>query len=283
MSFTTKLPLPIPDFNVNDEQHCFLILDGSQIDKLEVLLLQQDLQPHIICPARFLPLREVSAFIVKLTPEAMAWFIQYNRANVGYIIQSDANVEQLANKLSDCFEVLSAYGSKVFFKVGQPEAMNVMLSDQACHLWAYLSKVWLPTRAGWVLLNHDETVKTQSLPEIYPLSDKQWQQLGDITRRNTAEKVYQHLNTYFPALLQQQTEPLQWIKGWLHSANDMQFETDVDIFHFFNILALLGEAVFKTNHFPHIKKLLETPSTQTPSMRVAIADELAHKEASRAK
>ncbi|EAR56158.1 hypothetical protein SKA34_13230 [Photobacterium sp. SKA34] len=148
MSFTTKLPLPIPDFNVSDEQHCFLILDGSQIDKLELLLLQQDFQPQVICPTRFLPLREVSAFIVTLTPEAIAWFIRYNHANVGYIVQSDTNIEQLANKLSDCFEVLSVYGSKVFFKVGQPEAMNVMLSDQACHLWACLSKVWLPTREG---------------------------------------------------------------------------------------------------------------------------------------
>ncbi|EAR56157.1 hypothetical protein SKA34_13225 [Photobacterium sp. SKA34] len=125
-------------------------------------------------------------------------------------------------------------------------------------------------------------MKTQSRPETYKLSERQWQQLGDITRRNTVEKVNQHLNTYFPAVLHQHNAPFLWIKEWVHNAHNMQFETDSDVLHFFNILALLGEEVFNTERFPHIKHLLETPSAQTPSMRVAIADELAHKEVSHA-
>ncbi|SKA52376.1 DUF4123 domain-containing protein [Photobacterium toruni] len=283
MSFTTELPLPIPDFNVLNKEACFLILDGSQIEKLELLLLQQDLQPQAICPIRFLPLREVSSFIVKLTSAAMSWFTQYNHANVGYIISSEASIEQLAIILSDFFEVLSAYGSKVFFKVGQPEAMNVILNDQECHLWESLSKVWLPTRKGWVSLNHDETISTKSQPETYHLSDQQWKQLGDITRRNTVEKVHQHLTTYFPMALKQHNAPLLWTEEWVKNAHDMHFETDTDVLHFFNILALLGENVLKTDRYPHIKQLLETPSAQTPSMRVTKADELAHKEISHVK
>ena len=283
MSFSLQLPKPIPDFDILSHEACFLILDGSQIEKLELLLLQQDLQLQAIFPLRFLPLREVSPFIIKLTPTVMSWFTQYNQANVGYIISSDANIDQLATILSDFFEVLSPYGSKVFFKVGQPEAMNVILNDQECHIWAAISKAWLPTREGWISLCHDEKIDIREKPKAYHLSDQQWKQLGDITRRNTVEKVHQHLSTYFPEALQQHNYPLLWVKEWVQKAHDMQFETDTDVLHFFNILALLGENVLKTDRYPHIKQLLETASAQTPSMRVAKADELAHKEVSHVK
>ena len=245
MSFSLQLPKPILDFDILSHEACFLILDGSQIEKLELLLLQQDLQPQAICPLRFLPLREVSPFIIKLTPTAMSWFTQYNQANVGYIISSDANIDQLATILSDFFEVLSPYGSKVFFKVGQPEAMNVILNDQECHIWAAISKAWLPTREGWISLCHDEKIDIREKPKAYHLSDQQWKQLGDITRRNTVEKVHQHLSTYFPEALQQHNYPLLWIKEWVQNAHDMQFKTDTDVLHFFNILALLGENVLR--------------------------------------
>ncbi|HIF9383762.1 TPA: DUF4123 domain-containing protein [Photobacterium damselae] len=283
MSFNLNLPLPLPHFHDSNDSLNYLIVDGSQIEQLEPLLQQQDLQPQRICPTHLLPLAEVSPYIMPLTPEAMAWFVQYNQANIGYVISSEFTIDELIDAFCDYYQVLSAYGSTVFFKLGQPEAIYILLSDKTCLLWQWLTQAWLPTREGWEHIHRDKTFEAKETRLPYRLSDGQWALLGEISRRNCIEMVYQHLLHFFPTALEHHAEPLLWIKGWVEHANTLQFETDVDVLHFFNILALLGGEVIHTDRYLHIRQLLETPSEQTPSMRVAMADKLAHKEAVDAK
>ncbi|WIH25498.1 DUF4123 domain-containing protein [Photobacterium damselae] len=283
MSFNLNLPLPLPHFHDSNDSLNYLIVDGSQIEQLEPLLQQQDLQPQRICPTHLLPLAEVSPYIMPLTPEAMAWFVQYNKANIGYVISSEFTIDELIDAFCDYYQVLSAYGSTVFFKLGQPEAIYILLSDKTCLLWQWLTQAWLPTREGWEHVRRDKTFEAKETRLPYRLSDVQWALLGEISRRNCIEMVHQHLLHFFPTALEQHAAPLLWIKGWVEHATTLRFETDVDVLHFFNILALLGEEVIHTDRYLHIRQLLETPSEQTPSMRVAMADKLAHKEAVDAK
>ncbi|TKF31255.1 hypothetical protein FCV50_12000 [Vibrio kanaloae] len=61
------------------------------------------------------------------------------------------------------------------------------------------------------------------------------------------------------------------------------FETEQDLLYYFNIIGYLGEEALLKSPYPSLTLLMDTPSLQTPSQRIAQAASLAEQIANKQK
>ncbi len=279
MTFSLNLPTPIPNIPTHTTTPLYLILDGSQIEELDKTLLSQGLSIQAVCPTPLLFLRSVSPIITPLTPESLKWFLGYDKANHGYIVQSPLDERELAEKLQDYYQVITPYGSEVFFKVGQPEMLSVLLSNLKVPLWQYLNTVWLPTRTGWHTLSRDEEITHfDTLKEDgYHFSDKQWQLIEEKSELNNTTAIHQYLTEYYSSYLNAFKYPYESIHSKIKEINQYGIHETSDLTCYFSILAMLNVDILKTEKYPEITQLITTPSAQTPSQRISLAWELTEK------
>lgn len=282
MTFFPNLPIPIPNFPTHTATPLYLVLDGSQIQNLEKTLLSQGIQIQVICPTPLLPLRAVSPFIVELTSKSLAWFIEYDKANQGYIVQSALDARELAEKLQDYYQVITPYGSEVFFKIGQPEMLFVLLSNLQIPLWQYLDTVWLPTRMGWKTLSKDkEVTQFDALKKDgYHLSEKQWQLIEETSQLNNMEAIHQYLAVHHTNYFQSLKNPYEFIDATIREINQIGLHETSDLACYFNVLVMMKEGGISENKYSEMMLLIKTPSEKTPPQRLEAAWELAKKELS---
>ncbi len=277
MNFVTELPKPLPNFSVSQIGNLYLVLDGSQIEELDKKLLSQGFSIQLVCPIPLLPLRPVSPFIVEMSPEVLDWFLQLNTANQGYVIHSPLSESQLAELLIPYYQVLTPYGSEVFFKIGQPEMAFILLNDKALSVWQGVNQAWFPTRLGWETLVKDPNVELAKPNEEYRLTDHQWKAIDNSNTLNLMEDIHQYLSQFFPNYLNAQSQPYVWIRDKITEANQLGFELESDIKSYLSVLALLGESVLTTEQYPEIRQLIQQPSIKTASQRIEEAHYLACK------
>ncbi|ELI6447991.1 DUF4123 domain-containing protein [Photobacterium damselae] len=280
--FTTTLPFPIPQLTYDEGEYLYLMLDGSQINELDKIILMQDSYAEYEAIYLYEPwcgLRAVSPFIVQATPKMQQWFMQHNNPTHGYFFSSSQPLEHLAEHFRKFIQVESPYGSRVFFKIGASEAAAVLFKTQNTAIWCDITTVWLPTRLGWIeLTTPSQRDDLSSSQLLIKLTEEQWALLGDVQWLNILESLQHHIEKWFPHLISTHTpNTISWIDSWASLAYRKGFVLEQDLLYYSNIIGLLGEDFALQNEYHEVNTLLMTPSLQTHSQRVEQAAHIAHR------
>lgn len=277
------MSLVLSEMELMPGESLYLLVDGGQIKALAEQLYNID-GPLVLEPIYlFEPydqLRAVSPYLIQATPEVQDWFAQQSQPTAGFFLSSSLKLEALADHLRQFIKVHPPYGGLAFFKMAHSEASWVLLNTPCEHYWQSISSVWCLTREGLKQMRNpfsqSAELATDTMSDWLTLNDQQWQQLGDITWRNTREHIQAHLRQWFPELIAAHDHPIQWIDEQAKVAYQRGMTTERDLLLYFNIIGYLGErAVTDTDAYPDIYQLLTKPSEQTPSQRVDQAELLA--------
>lgn len=293
----------LPD---SSDEYLYLLLDGSKVTDLERELYQRlgnPLYEPIYLFAPWNSLRELSPCLVQLSlidkdyQSLLTWFIDNSDKKWGYLFCSTSPLEAQAEILRRQINITTPYGSKVLYKLANPESAWRLFSAKTPFLWQGVKRVWIPSAIGWhYLINTDIPKPTDN--QDWQLTDVQWSLLGEVSYQNCLDKIAKHLQTWFPDILvnlqEANLQEAKLVSGqasgkekniryWADFARAKGFTLEQDLFYFFNILAYLGETVFlvEGEHLhPEIWQLLHQNSDQTPSQRIAYAAQLAQQAAS---
>ncbi|MDD1783216.1 DUF4123 domain-containing protein [Enterovibrio sp. ZSDZ35] len=275
----TVLPKPFPDMDLHGDMHLYLILDGTQIPNVETLLYQVEGNPKyepIYFNSPWSELKEVSPCVVVATWNLVDWFRKNANANQGYFFSSFANLEDVAETMRGVIQVKTPYGSSVFYKMAHAEAAWVLFDDESPALWHNIEQVWLPTRDGWKTKNKPSTLSSSPQQPI-TFTDKQWAQLGQISWRNSLEKIEKHITKWFNHSLPQTDN--HWVREQASRAYQKGFSSERDLLQYFTVLGFLGEKALTEEAYPELYQLVNAPSAQTPSQRIEKAALLAERYA----
>ncbi|QMV12834.1 DUF4123 domain-containing protein [Vibrio spartinae] len=280
MPQTIKFPLdaPFPTMNTEPGQKLYLLVDGGQIEQLAQSLYQvPDLktpEPIYMRPP-FDGLKAVSPYLVEATEPVRQWFMAQNKPTAGFFFTSAWPQLSLSDYLRHLIQIISPYGSEIYLKMAHSEVAWVLLSSASQLFWHPLEQAWLPTRMGWQHLTRPEF--QSALPDFpLKLDDKQWTGLGEISERNARERLYHHMETYFPRSLQEQPEPTIWLNSLIEQGKTLGFESEQEQLLYLNIIGYLGEsAINDEQQYPDIRQLIHQPSQQTPEQRLERAAGLA--------
>lgn len=269
----------MPEIEASDGEDLYLFIDGSQFDNLPKLLYSVsgsiDLEP-IYLDHPYDALLEVSPYIVRLTKEFRHWFFEQNKVIAGFFFSSNKPIDELGDHFRNLIKVVSAYGSDVYFKMANSECAWVFLETDSPYYWNVMNQVWVPTRFGWKELNRTENFVKQQLVFPFKISEAHWSMLGEISWRNSLEEVREHLEKYFPQLINTQSEFDKWLDSEAKVAYRKGFVSVRDLAFYFNIIGYLGINAVNSEQFPEISQLLNQPSLETPSQRIERAAELAY-------
>lgn len=270
-----------PDIELSSGEQLYLLLDGARINALEQVLFEQDEGPAyqpIYLYAPWDSLREVSPCLVCANPNLLDWFMKHSEPSWGYLLSSRLSLLPLAERFRSLIEVESPYGSRILLKLAMPETMWRLFIDDDPWLWQGVAQVWIPIRLeegpAW---QHKAATSGLGAPmgERLRLSDMQWRRLGEVSWLHTLDGIRKHMQTWFPARLQEQPAPTAWVAHWADYAYGKGFESERDLLLFFNVMGYLGSSWCEQDVHPQIKALITDSSVQTPSQRIEQAAELA--------
>lgn len=280
-----NLPLPLPDFSMDEGDNLYLIVDGSKIPLLSRELMLADIDAYFSAVYSFPPweqLREVSPFVVEATPSIIDWFTALETADVGYFFSSELEPFDLTHHLVTLAEGITPYGGKVMFKMAHPEGAWVLFEDESPLLWQGISKVWIPVQGEWQVKSHPKNLPSPKAEKLV-FTEQQWQSFGDISWRNTQKMIYRHMVKWFPERLGASDNPADWVASWANAAYQKGFGVHSDLLSFFNVLGYLGESAINQPVYPDIYHLIQQPSLMTSSQRIERAAELAEAYAKQGK
>ncbi|WP_299004820.1 DUF4123 domain-containing protein [uncultured Shewanella sp.] len=220
------------------KETCYLLLDGSKIDKLEQKLYQFLENPNYEPVYLFEPwnaLREVGPCLVQINLTAdldkrlLGWFIQSEARKHGYIFSSLLPLEEQAESLRSYIQVLSPYKSKVIYKQADPEVAWRLMSIDTGFLWLNVERAWIPItppafikkegqkecqkegqKEQWHYLeNPRKTINPIQQEEgaLWRLTDAQWALLGEVSYQNLLAKLHLHVQQWFPELAKRLQQP----------------------------------------------------------------------------
>lgn len=274
-----SLVTTVPEMSFGIDETLYLLVDGAQIEGLAKQLYslsgKLDLEPIYLFEP-YNELVEVSPYVIAATDSVKQWFLDLNQPMAGFFFSSPLGIEHIADGLRMLIQVESPYGSSVFLKFANSECSYVLLSTNTPYLWKVMTQAWLPIRTGWKHITQPD-----SLPPIgsdkYKLTEEQWQLMGQITWRNTLEKIEQHMRRWFPEKMDALSSKEQWIEQQADYAYQSGFSSERDLLLFFNVIGFLGlQAIESPEEYPVIYQLIHQSSLQTPSQRVEAAAELAY-------
>ncbi|KXF82452.1 hypothetical protein ATN88_10100 [Enterovibrio coralii] len=258
-------------------KHLYLILDATQIQKVETFLYQVEGNPQyepVYLNSPWNELKEVSPCVVVATRNIIDWFRKNANANQGYFFSSFANLEEVAETMRRVIQVKTPYGSSVFYKMAHAEAAWVLFDDECSVLWHNIEQVWLPTRDGWKSKNKPNTLFSLA-PQPITFTEKQWALLGQISWRNSLEKIEKHITKWFNDSLPQADN--HWVREQASRAYQKGFSSERDLLQYFTVLGFLGENALTEDAYPDLYQLINVPSAQTPSQRIERAALLAER------
>lgn len=274
----------LPEFDLAQGEHLYLLLDGGQITELERQMFEVTDSPAyqpIYLYAPWDALREASPCLVEASPALLDWYA-HGEEEWGYLLASRLPLLPLAERLRQLIEVESPYGSRILLKLAQPDGMYRLLLDDEPWLWEGISQVWIPVRRQLLPNTPFEWWHKHAAPalgghqgERLRLSDPQWARLGEVTWLNTLNDVWCHMQKWFPDRLGEQIDAPQWVAEWAEWGYGKGFESTRDLLFFFNVLGYLGTAWKENDAYPAITALLMCVSSLTPSQRIEQAAELA--------
>lgn len=268
------------NFQLQPPQTLYLIVDGAQIDELPLQLYRisgpLNIQP-IYLDKGFEQLQEVSPYLIEATTEVQTWFLDNAKVMQGYFFSSCLSFNQVCEHFRQFIRVETPYGSRAFLKMANAECAWVLFFNESDRFWQGISQAWLPTRLGWKHCSAPSTTKATETKGLLKITDQQWEQLGEISWRNTLDNLVEHTEVCFAEKAQSLSEPLSWVQHWANQAYDYGFKVEQDLMFFINVIVFLGEDLFETECYPDILTLIQNPSVLTPSQRIQQAAELAYK------
>ncbi|MGF1708949.1 DUF4123 domain-containing protein [Enterovibrio baiacu] len=279
MSGKSVFPQPVPDMSLDSGSSLYLVLDGSQISELEKKLYSLLGNPEFEPIYLYQPwdqISEVTPCVVKTSEKLIDWFFSDCIVNQGYFIASSASCEQIADSMRALIQVKSPYGSDVFFKMAHAEASWILFDDEHPLIWKHIEAVWIPTRLGWKHRVSPQKPVPEKVKYI-ELNSEQWKKLGEISWRNTLDKIQKYVIKWFYTQLPNPS--YEWLNDQATLAYNKGFSSERDLMLYFSILGFLGANALDKNLYPDIQELVDKSSLLTPSQRIEEAAELAEHHA----
>lgn len=277
----TTLMDSAPEFERAAGEQRYLLLDGAQIKQLgrQVCGLGgKDSPQPLYATAAYHGLLDVSPYLIVATPAATQWFLELNQPTAGFFFASTQPEHAVVEQLRHLIQVASPAGSMIYLKMAHSECAYELLNYGIAELWQCMTRAWLPTRMGWKTLSHPEVVTPRS-EGLLKLSDPLWQRLSQIGWRDTLTSLEQHMRTNFPERLPASEASVNWVEHYVKQAEQTGLNTQSELTRYFNILGLLGDTAFESDHYPELHRLLHTPSALPHTQRMAQALQLAEQYA----
>nr|AKN36818.1 membrane protein, putative [Vibrio sp. FF_307] len=147
-----------------------------------------------------------------------------------------------------------------------------------------MNTVWLHQSGQWQTLETPFNTPPEILNPTLKLTEEQWQRFQDQAWQVTLLKTLEtHMLKWFPERCQHIDELSDWVHTYMETAYAKGFETEQDLLYYFNIIGYLGEEALLKSPYPSLTLLMDTPSLQTPSQRIAQAASLAEQIANKQK
>lgn len=263
-------------FDLAKDEKLFLVVDGAQIENLAVQLYSLEggvnLEP-IYMNEPYDQLIEVTPYVVQASKRVIDWFFALNQPMAGYFFSSRHDIESISDSYRNLIIAESPYGSQVYIKMANAECAWVFFSTHTPQFWNVISQVWIPTRKGWQTATRSVQATNR---EKLKISDEQWSLLGKISWDTTVQRLREHVQKWFPMLLNGNPDSSAWVEKYALSGYKQGFTSERDLMMYMNIIGFLGEDKFMDEGvYPDIHNLIFNTSQQTPSQRVEKAANLA--------
>ncbi|WGW00131.1 DUF4123 domain-containing protein [Vibrio sp. YMD68] len=275
-----------PTLERSQSEELYLLVEGSiphltkQLYQLPGLLEQEPLFLH----PPYQTLLSVSPILIKATPEVQQWFIELNQYQHGYFFSSHLTLSDVAKSLRRLIMAQTPENEMVFLRFFGSNVAYILLDTQCTMLWQPMSKVWLHQSGEWQRLDTPFKVPPVVGKSPIKITDEQWQRFQHLAWQSALPKTLEaHMLEWFPEFCRPIDDLNRWVCIHMETAYVKGFETEQDLLCYFNILGYLGEEVLLENTHPNLTQLMDTPSLQTPSQRIAQAANLAEQIANKTK
>ncbi|MFW0754168.1 DUF4123 domain-containing protein [Pseudomonas sp. H11T01] len=280
MNLKTALPDDLPWA----EHKAFLLVDGTAHSELSDRLAT--LHPHTTRFAlydclRFRALNDISPLLVDIQePDnpIFRFYLEHAFEEWGLLLFSSVPAYELVQHLRKLLTVELPTGQEVFLRLADAGVAQALFASADQRLFGPLSGVVIPDSVDGIWHRHQPRLpKCPELPAPYRLSPEQNAALDRVDRRRALRELDVHLLTYFPERHALQSLAQRWprLERLLDEASSLGFSSQSDLFYYTNVMNWLGDSTLEQH--PDIARLLHTPSLQSPSERVALAAELAHR------
>jgi hypothetical protein len=283
MNLSTSLPTDLPW----NEQQAFVLLDGAtQIN------LPERLQQHcpgfssialFDCPP-FTELRDISPLLVTIEHPESAVF-QFYKAHAheewGVLLFSPEHAHGVAQHLRKLLTVEMPEGLPVMLRLADAAVARALFGSGDQRLFGPLCSVVTPDCIGASWHRHQpRQSECPDLPIPYRLTPEQNSALDRVDQRRALLDLDVHLLGYFPQQQRGATLALRWpaLEQLFAQAQALGLSSQSELLYYANIMASLDGSPL--DQHPHIRRLLHSPSLQSPGERVALAATLAHDWAS---
>lgn len=270
----------------------YLLLDGISVETLPKRLYEWTESPDfdvLYLETPWAELSDVSPCLVRLTGRhdtALAAFVQNSHEEWGYLLFSHASRDVLLKHLRWLVCVCHPMGEKMLLRLADPAVMRALLNQATqandAILFGPIDAIVTVDRieSAWYQHQRPDSLVARQQDRPYQLSDKQLDSLGDVAFRNILISLNAHMREYFPSYHTTQSPTQRWqhLRALAEGAYGLGFNSEYDITLYANIFGLLG--VDSLDKHPDIAKLVNQPSSLTPSQRIEQAAKLAYARAS---
>jgi hypothetical protein len=279
MSLSTLLP---PDLPWTGHQ-AFLLLDGATASDLPRRL--STLAPRVASLALygfppFNALRDISPLLVAVQqPDdpIFRFFLKHAHEEWGVLLFSASPAHAVLQHLRKLLTVELPQGPQVMLRVADAAVLQALFASGEPYLFGPLSDVVIPDTVSVTWHRHQpRRLQHLDMPTPYRLSHEQNEAMDRVDRRRALLELDAHLLSYFPHRNDGNSLAERWpMLERLHvEACAMGLSSQSELLYYANVMASLDGSPL--DQHPHIASLLQTPSLQPPSERVALAAQLAH-------
>jgi len=279
MNLLTALPQDLPW-----DQHAMLLLDGATVADLSLKL--SACNPHALriplySGTRFNAISDISPLLVVIERQddpVFQFYLEHAAQEWGALLFSHEPEYIVAAHLRKLLTVQVPDGPEVMLRLADPAVVRALLGaeNRDERLFGPIETLVTPDCVSGSWHRHTRGVSSPSeLPKRYDLSPEQNAALDAVDLRRATLKLDAHLLEYFPERYGAQSLPERWpvLDQHVRRAYAQGFTSQSDLTYYVNVFIWLGGSPLEQH--PQIARLLDTPSAQSPSARVAAAAELA--------
>lgn len=264
-----------------------LLMDGINIqDLLHRFYTKGNTSPFevLYLQTPFAQLYEVSPCLVKLdniNNRHLQDCLQNLEHEWGYLLVSDQDWQQQINHLRNLITVqLPETNEQIILKLADPQVGKALFSlaeaQEDTEFFGPFTHIYT-TDVIDNQINHyqrpDKTIIPLNIP--YTLSLEQNKALDEVELKRNKHKLYQHMQTYFPAFLEAYPEPekKQILNTIIHEATNMGYETPMEYTYYLNIHGYLGKEAL--NQYPEINQLVKKQTLSGLRQAAELAKDIA--------
>ncbi len=265
-------------------KNVYLLLNAANVPDLKRKIFEWEVSQActmLFLQTRFSELLERSPALIQIQgphEPMLARFLAHAREEWGLLLFSPADRKTLVRHLRWLMFVEKPTGQTCYLNLSDASVANALFSLHPAHIdnriFGPIDQVYAADKMTEQWRSHTRIGEAAPVDvnAVYRLNTEQVEALGDAVFRLTVTHLDQHLRRFFPDYLAD--APLriryQQVHALASSAYEKGFKSEVDTFHYANVMCFLATEPHDAH--PDIRELLLDTSELTPSQRIEKAN-----------